>query len=230
MTTEYDKHMADWYVDKGLGTLIAQEKQLHPGMVVGTIAGGGHVATWPETDHAPEPDGSVDAGDFMVGPKFTKADGDVLVSALVEHRDDRIAYIIWQRRIISSHPVGNYAAWEWRPYNGTDPHTGHVHLSVNDKHENDNSAWNLGGKKMQYEELHGFGLPILTAGMDDADYDGYNGVVRAQALLNVQGHKLDLDGNYGPKMTAAVKAEFGGDGKRIDRTEWVKLAGLSRAV
>jgi hypothetical protein len=218
--------MADWYVDKGLGTLIAQEKQLHPGMVVGTIAGGGHVATWPETDHAPEPDGSVDAGDFMIGKAFSESDADLFVSTLVAHKDRRIAYIIWQGRIISA----TVQPWVWRTYNGKDKHTGHVHLSVNDLHENDNSAWNLGGKKMKYEELKGYGLPILTAGMDDADYDGYNGVVRAQALLNVQGQKLALDGVYGPKMVAAAKAEFGGDGKRIDQAEWVKLAGLSRAV
>lgn len=226
MTTEYDKGMASWYVDKGLGTLISQVKQAHPGMVVGTIAGGGHVATWPETDHAPEPDGSVDAADFMVGSKFSKADGDELVSALVAHRDDRIAYIIWQRRIISS----TVEPWKWREYKGSDPHTGHVHLSVNDKHENDNSPWNLGGKMYKYEELSGLGLPILTAGMDDADYDGYNGVGRAQCLLNFQGEELKIDGVYGPKMTAAVKRIFGGDGKRIDKSEWVKLAGLSRAV
>jgi hypothetical protein len=222
--------MANWYVDKGLGTLIAQVKQANPGMVVGTIAGGGHVATWPATDHAPEPDGSVDAGDFMVGSKFTEAEADAFVAALVAHKDRRIAYVIWKRRIVSSRMVDGRAAWEWRRYNGDDPHTGHVHVSVNDKHESDNSAWNLGGKMYKYEELKGYGLPILTAGMDDADYDGYNGVVRAQALLNVQGQALKLDGVYGPKMVAAAKAELGGDGKRIDTADWVKLAGLSRAV
>jgi hypothetical protein len=220
--TEYDWAMATWYVDKGLGTLISQEKRKHPGLVVGTIGDEAHRKR--KSAHNPEADGSVDAGDFMLGKAFTKANADAMTAALVEHWDKRLHLIIWNRRQISEDNR------KWRPYTLSDPHTGHAHIEVNDKHETDNSPWNLGGKQFQYEELGGFGLPILTAGMDDADYDGYNGVVRAQAMLNVQGQKLKLDGVYGPLMVAAVRAEFGGDGKRIDRPFWVKLNGLSRSV
>jgi hypothetical protein len=222
--------MAEWHVDRGLETLVTQEKQKHPGMVVGTIAGGGHAQTG--TDHVPDPTDKadphgVDAADFMIGSHFTAADAESLFQALLSHRDPRIAYVIYNRRIFSS----TVSPWDVRKYTGTsDPHTNHVHVSVNDKHIRVNSAWELGGKTMRYEELKGYGLPILTAGMDDADYDGYNGVVRAQVLLGIQGQKLTPDGVYGPKMTAAVKAVFGGDGKHIDSADWVKLAGLSRAV
>lgn len=222
--------MADWYVDKGLGTLISQVKQANPGMTVGTIAGGGHVATWPATDHAPEPDGSVDAADFMVNKAFTESEANALVAALVAGRDPRIAYIIWQRRIMSSRMVDGHPAWTWRKYDGDDPHTGHVHLSVNDKHENDNSPWNLGGVMYKYEELSGYGLPILNYGDDDRLHDGYNGVGRAQSLLKYQGENVTVDGIYGDQVKAAVKRVCGGDGRRIDRADWVKLAGLSRAM
>jgi hypothetical protein len=212
--TEYDKAMRDWYVDKGLGTLIAQEKQLHPGLVVGTIAG------------MPEEDGSVDAGDFMLGQHFSKSDANVMSQTLVKHRDRRFGYMIWNRRIISA----TVQPWVWRPYTGKDPHTGHIHLTVNDKHENDNSPWNLGGKAYKYTELKGYGLPVLKYGMDDTDFNGYNAVGRAQSLLNYLGAKLTVDGNYGPATMAAVKRELGGDGKVIDIPDWVRLAGLSRSV
>lgn len=230
MTTGYDRAMADWHVDRGLETLVTQEKQKHPGMVVGTIAGGGHTTT--NTDHVPDPDDKadphgVDAADFMIGPHFTAADAESLFQALLSHRDPRIAYVIHNRRIFSS----TVSPWIVRKYTGTsNPHTIELHISVNDKHVRGNSPWDLGGKVYKYTELQGYGLPVLTAGMDDADYDGYNAVTRAQALLNLQGQKLTVDGIYGPKMTAAVKAEYGGDGKKIDIPIWVKLAGLSRAV
>jgi hypothetical protein len=220
----------NWHPDSGLETLITQEKQKHPGMVVGVIAGGGHTTT--HTDHVPDPSDKkdpegVDAGDFMIGAHFTAADAESLFQALLRYRDPRVSYFIYNRRIVSA----TVEPWKIRTYTGTsDPHTNHLHLSVNDKHLRGNSPWELGGKVYKYTELEGYGLPVLTAGMDDADFDGYNAVGRAQVLLNFQGQKLDTDGVYGPKMTAAVKAEFGGDGKKIDIPMWVKLAGLSRAV
>lgn len=39
--------------------------------------------------------------------------------------DRRIKYIIWERRISST-----TASWAWRAYNGINPHTRHLHLSV----------------------------------------------------------------------------------------------------
>lgn len=138
----YDGLMPDWYVDKGLGTLIAQMKKRFPGIVIGTIAGSAHHQANPDSDHEPEADGSVDAADFMLGPHFKEKDADEFVAALVAAKDKRVAYIIWKKRIISS----TVKPWEWRPYYGSDPHTGHPHLSVNDKHENDKSPWKIDRK------------------------------------------------------------------------------------
>lgn len=192
--------MVTWYTDKGLATLIGQVKAQHPGMVVGTIAGGGHVSTWPDTDHAPEPDGSVDAADFMVGPKFTKLDGDRLVMALVQHRDRRIAYIIWQGRIMSS----TVQPWVWRVYKGSDPHTNHVHLSVNDSHENDKSNWDLSvvEKMPAMFTINDVQVPIIGEGDDDAKLGGYNHIARIQRLKGIE-----PDGVWGPLTTKAVGAK-----------------------
>ena len=50
------------------------------------------------------------------------------VDRLVVTRDRRLAYIIWNRRIIDSRPGNN--PWQWVPYHGSNPHDHHVHLSV----------------------------------------------------------------------------------------------------
>jgi len=204
----------DWYVDKGLGVLIAQLKWKYPGIEIGTIAGGGHVATWPATDHAPEPDGSVDAADLMIGPDFTTDDAYQVVDALVKHRDERIAYIIWQKRIISS----TVQPWVWRPYKGADPHTGHPHISVNDKHENDTSSWDLSTE-------------------DDNEMfpekgDTGNGVKYWQNVLTMLDYNVGkIDGVYGPMMEAAVneyRAKFG-QGPNSGISAW-HAAHMTRAL
>ncbi len=62
------------------------------------------------------------------------------------HRDQRIKYVISDYRMFSSYATSSYAAWTWRPYSGTDPHTNHVHISVLDATISDTSTpWNLEG-------------------------------------------------------------------------------------
>lgn len=39
--------------------------------------------------------------------------------------DKRVKYVIWKRRYASAK-----TKWAWADYHGTDPHTGHIHLSV----------------------------------------------------------------------------------------------------
>jgi hypothetical protein len=53
-------------------------------------------------------------------------DAQALVDALVDSRDPRIKYIIWNRKKINS----RIQPWVWRNYTGTNPHTKHFHLSV----------------------------------------------------------------------------------------------------
>ncbi len=53
-------------------------------------------------------------------------DAQALVDALVNSRDPRIKYIIWNRKKINS----KIQPWVWRNYTGANPHTKHFHLSV----------------------------------------------------------------------------------------------------
>lgn len=56
------------------------------------------------------------------------------------HRDNRIKYVISNRRVFNS------GTWTWRPYTGKDPHTNHVHVSVlDDVISVSRIPWNLGG-------------------------------------------------------------------------------------
>lgn len=137
--------MPDWYVDKGLATLIRQLKTRFPGIVIGTIGDPDHSSRL--SDHNPEADGSVDAADPMLGSSFTKADAIWLWNTLRRYKDRRIAYIIWDHQIVSS----TVSPWVVRTYEGSDPHTGHVHISVNDKHETDASEWKLEEEDMNVE-------------------------------------------------------------------------------
>lgn len=125
--------MADWYVDRGLAKLIGQWREAHPGAVVGTIGDPAHQGT--DSDHNPEADGSVDAGDFMPGASVSQADLDEFAEMLRAHRDPRIAYVIRRQRIFSS----TISPWQWRSYSGA--YHGHTHVSVNDRHENDTTPW-----------------------------------------------------------------------------------------
>jgi hypothetical protein len=53
-------------------------------------------------------------------------DAQALVDALVNSRDPRIKYIIWNRKKVNS----KIQPWVWRNYTGPNPHTKHFHLSV----------------------------------------------------------------------------------------------------
>ncbi len=50
----------------------------------------------------------------------------------------RLSYIIWNRRIASAR-----SGWQWLPYRGTNPHTGHVHLSLRADRRNETRPWSL---------------------------------------------------------------------------------------
>ena len=58
-------------------------------------------------------------------------DVDAIVEKLRASKDARIKYVIWKKRIFNSQEVNGAAAWSWRPYKGKNPHSLHMHLSVN---------------------------------------------------------------------------------------------------
>ncbi|WP_414943297.1 hypothetical protein [Amycolatopsis sp. cmx-11-32] len=106
----------------------------------GSIGDADHSARF--SDHNPN-DYRNSAGRYQVCARdFTHDPGDLdgqwLADRLTTHADPRLKYVIWNRRIWT--PGSG-----WRPYNGKNPHTSHVHVSVVAGSRADSTVlWNLG--------------------------------------------------------------------------------------
>lgn len=136
---------------------------------------------------------------------ITHDPGDGLDSYLLaEHlrvtADPRIDYIISNRKIADP-------GRPWRPYKGTNPHSHHVHISLSTDPAlfDDAREWDLGLSKASLTARAVAAVknviappikyPTLRLGSKGAD------VRKLQALLSVR-----IDGDFGPKTEAAVKA------------------------
>jgi hypothetical protein len=138
-----------WVVDRGLDRLLAQINEAAPGrskVSDGSIGDAAHQAT--TSDHNPEhpppvgnPDYEVDARDFTQDPAHG-ADMGVVSESIRLSKDSRVSYVIFNRRIFSG-PDGPQP-WVWRTYTGTDPHTGHMHVSVRDATHDQTQDWKIG--------------------------------------------------------------------------------------
>ena len=72
----------------------------------------------------------------MLDPHFTESRAIALLPWLI--KDARTHYVIHDRKIWTSETKA------WKAYTGTDPHTNHIHLSVNDSAHTDTRPWNIG--------------------------------------------------------------------------------------
>lgn len=70
---------------------------------------------------------------------------ETLAQSLQSGRDGRVKYVIWNRRIMSSYAHNGTAPWVWRSYSGSNPHTRHIHISLNsEKSDYDSTApWRI---------------------------------------------------------------------------------------
>lgn len=226
--------MVSWYVDEGLQQLDREWKKVHPDAVVYHIGDLNHSVNPDVSQHAPDRGGSlpgddkgeVDASDFMPGNGVTEDDLDDLAEQLRLSKDKRILYVIRRQRIFSS----VVQPWMWRPYGGA--YHGHCHVSVNDLFDNNQSDWNweklVARGEIPTVVVDGLRVPQLQFGDDDAADEGYNPVIRVQALANLLDSKaedIQVDGVYGAKTAAKFKAMFGGDGKKLTTAQWRQLVG-----
>lgn len=130
--------MADWYLAPSLVALRNEINARWPNRDKasdGSVGDTAHSAR--KSDHNPD----WDSGGVVRAIDVDK-DGinvEQLLGAVV--RDHRVAYVIWNRQIASATEDGN--PWDWEPYNGSNPHDKHIHISI--KHswtaENDQSRW-----------------------------------------------------------------------------------------
>lgn len=92
----------------------------------GTIGDASHQAG--TSDHNPGPDGVVTALDITNDPAHGLNSRKFVESLF---GDERIKYVISNRQIASG-TGQSHTAWEWRAYDGNNPHDMHCHISVKD--------------------------------------------------------------------------------------------------
>jgi hypothetical protein len=108
----------------------------------GWIADANHPST---SDHQPDADGVVHAIDIDENLSPELGSLALLGEHLRSTRDPRMLYAIYEGRILRSYPKPelNLLAWEWGAYTGTDPHSGHMHISANRDLAEDGSTWGV---------------------------------------------------------------------------------------
>jgi hypothetical protein len=187
--------MADPYLVPCLVTLRAEFNSLSPGRDKGADGWIGDTAHQSHTsDHNPQADGRVLAIDIdSTGPWPGGVTDFNAFNMTVEslRGDDRLEYIIWNRRICSRDQ-----GWTWRTYTGSaDPHTNHAHFSARHDHAGNTSTapWGL---TQENDDM------LVKKG------DSGEEVKFWQFVLNeVADAKLTVDGDYGTSTEAAVNAD-----------------------
>lgn len=146
--------------------------------------------------------GVVTALDLTHDPK-NGFDSYRFAQSLVDHRDERIKYIISNGKIVSGSGQST-PAWKWRAYNGKNRHDHHVHISVksNSTFYDDTVEWT-------YKMLPA-GTTTTTSYVEPPPTlkKGSQGelVKKLQTLLTQRiGTVLIVDGDFGTETEAAVK-------------------------
>lgn len=122
--------MANWRLAESLKKLREQINAEFPNrskVSDGFVGDVSHSAR--ASDHNPNDDGVVTAADFTSDER-SGCTGERLAAALVESRDARIKYIIFNRMIFKTYPSSGRPAWRWHKYTGANAHSHHVHVSV----------------------------------------------------------------------------------------------------
>ncbi|MFY0570491.1 peptidoglycan-binding protein [Archangium lansingense] len=107
-------------------------------------------------------------------------------------KDNRVTYVIWNKRINSRDGRG------WRPYRGSNPHTHHCHISIRAAARNDTRHWGWvkgpGAPRPSPKPPPPAGMPTrnLKRGMQGPD------VKQLQAVLVKLGHMTQAQLNTGP--------------------------------
>lgn len=147
-----------------------------------------------------------------------------VAKVLINSRDKRIKYIIWNKQICSG--ADGPHAWQWRAYKGSNPHNKHLHLSVEDSKKlyDDDAPWEIPGVASdQAVKAPAPERPVLKRG------NRGSAVKELQGLLNHLGFKIEADGNFGVATDRAVRTFQKANGLEPDGVvgtySWEKLYG-----
>lgn len=184
-----------WRVARSLNVLLTQLNEMAPNRNKasdGSIGDPAHSSR--VSDHNPDANGVVRARDFTHDPA-NGLDCTVLANQLVASRDPRIKYIIW-----------NDSIWQWngwREYDGTNPHTTHLHLSVvADDRADQTAEWKVGDMTPEQAQQLDYMYKRVRGLTDPQRYQvtdqfGVAHEVAAGTLNSRPARLLDtLDGNY----------------------------------
>ncbi len=188
-----------WRLAKSLETMRGQINAIAPNRSKssdGTIGDEAHASR--SSDHNPwVMDGGmgvVTALDITHDPAHG-VDAGKIAEALRVHGDKRVKYIIWNKRISNPTVEGGV----WRSYGGSNPHTKHVHISVDaDKASYDSVApWNLGEMRPSDSVKLAVDHPLLKIGSTGPDVKILKDALVKQLLAETE---------FGPLTDALVRA------------------------
>lgn len=234
-----DPQAAPWRLAKCLVPFFAEINAAWPRRdrsSDGTIGDASHVAEgWTKSDHNPwvvvSGIGVVRAGDVDSDgiPAAWLAEFIRQLGAAGDSRLNPNGYVIYNRRIASA---AHAPAWQWHEYLGSDPHTGHVHMSVSTSRTgfDRTGPWGIGKQAPAPAPVHRHSTPTVdrhTPGPNAAvrDMQGHLNAWRANrhlSLMPTQGvwdegtevalrtfqknYRLTVDGVCGPTTWAKIHA------------------------
>ena len=208
-----------WFVAPSLRSLFAEVNRSAPRRNKrsdGSVGDTSHQAR--KSDHNPDRSagGVVRAIDVTHDPGGG-CDCNQLTAKIRARRDPRVAYVIWNRRIMAGQ--GGPSPWVWRRYTGPNPHNHHMHVSIRHTRtaETETGAW-LGGSAVSFaagpvnpvrgkrkDGKHWY-QSVRKIGMHGKASGPGAFIAMIQRWLNAWGATLNVDGDFGPKTEAAVKA------------------------
>lgn len=122
--------------------------------------------------------------------------------ALLAIGDERVTYVIWNRRIYNRARAGE----GWRPYGGSNPHTHHMHVSIRATERNSLAAWAWSPNGAPVPNAPSSPVPgalppnrVLRKG------DRGEAVKILQRKLNLFGGHLKIDDDFGDKTDTSVR-------------------------
>jgi hypothetical protein len=218
-----------WRVARSLDVLLGQFNAARPQRSKasdGAIGDAAHATR--DSDHNPwYGPGIVTARDYTHDPAHGM-DIDEITDQLVATRDPRIKYVIANRYILDSRS-GN-SPWKWLPYNGSNAHTKHFHLSVMANASCDDTApWRLAMFGSAPAPAPVPAPPAPAAGTLAKGSTGAK-VTQLQRTLNAwyPWLRLATDGVFGAATEAAVKELQQRAGLVVDGIAGPKTLGVLR--
>ena len=187
-----------WAVPPSLRQLLVQVDAAYPLRhgADGTVAGQGHYLNSPRSDHTPDINGWVRAGDIG---EVVENDAFDVAEAVRLSQDPRVKYVIHESRIYSSYNHANGLPFTWRPYYGSNRHLNHVHISLLRINQGRITPWSIGG-----------GGEANMAAVQVVDIQK---ALNKAGRTDYQGKVLDEDDDWGPRTASAlVKAYSADDG------------------